>query len=98
LCDAVTDRTDGQALLEQLARANLFILPLDDQGQWYRYHHLFADLLRHYLQQAPPSFLPAVGMTEKGGIANCIAGPRPGMKASRVRRRGDLSHQRRSRF
>ncbi|RIJ91492.1 MAG: helix-turn-helix transcriptional regulator, partial [Candidatus Brocadia sp.] len=56
LCDAVTGRTDSQALLEQLGRANLFILPLDDQGQWYRYHHLFADLLRHYLQQAPPSF------------------------------------------
>ncbi|GIK39986.1 MAG: LuxR family transcriptional regulator [Chloroflexota bacterium] len=69
LCDAVTGRTDSQALLEQLGRANLFILPLDDQGQWCRYHHLFADLLRHYLQQAPPSFLPAVGMTEKGGIA-----------------------------
>ena len=70
LCDAVTGRTDGQALLEQLARANLFILPLDDLGQWYRYHHLFADLLRHYLQQAPPAFLPVVGMTEKGGIAD----------------------------
>ncbi|HXV44143.1 MAG TPA: LuxR C-terminal-related transcriptional regulator [Anaerolineae bacterium] len=69
LCDVVTGRTDSQALLEQLARANLFILPLDDQGQWYRYHHLFADLLRHYLQQAPPAFLPAVGMIEKGGIA-----------------------------
>ncbi len=51
LCDAVTGRSDGQAVLEQLARANLFIIPLDDQGQWYRYHRLFADLLRHHLQQ-----------------------------------------------
>lgn len=70
LCDAVTGRTDSQALLEQLARANLFILPLDDQGQWYRYHHLFADLLRHYLQQPQP--LPRSGgrsMAEKGRIA-----------------------------
>ncbi len=76
LCDAVTGRTDSQALLEQLARANLFILPLDDQGQWYRYHHLFADLLRHYLQQTPPQPLPRSGggargggIYEKGGIA-----------------------------
>jgi LuxR family maltose regulon positive regulatory protein len=69
LCDAVTGRTDSQALLKQLARANLFILPLDDQGQWYRYHHLFADLLRHHLQQGLSSFLPVEGMAEKGGIA-----------------------------
>jgi len=46
LCDAVTGRTDSQALLEKLLTANLFIVPLDDVGQWYRYHHLFADLLR----------------------------------------------------
>ncbi len=68
LCDAVTGRTDSQAMLAHLARANLFVIPLDEQGQWYRYHQLFADLLRHHLQQAPPSLLPAVGMTEKGGI------------------------------
>jgi LuxR family maltose regulon positive regulatory protein len=46
LCDAVTGRTDGHALLERLFSANLFLIPLDDQQQWYRYHHLFADLLR----------------------------------------------------
>lgn len=51
LCDAVTGRNDGAALLEALERANLFVVPLDDQRRWYRYHHLFADLLRQRLQQ-----------------------------------------------
>jgi LuxR family maltose regulon positive regulatory protein len=46
LCDAVTGRSDGRALLEQLFNANLFLIPLDDEQRWYRYHHLFADLLR----------------------------------------------------
>lgn len=46
LCNAVTDRKDSHALLERLLKANLFLVPLDDQGHWYRYHHLFADLLR----------------------------------------------------
>ncbi len=46
LCDAVTGRTDGQQQLEALERANLFVVPLDDQRQWWRYHHLFAEALR----------------------------------------------------
>ncbi len=46
LCNAVTGRTDSHALLERLFNANLFLIPLDDEQQWYRYHHLFADLLR----------------------------------------------------
>jgi LuxR family maltose regulon positive regulatory protein len=46
LCNAVTGRTDGRVLLERLLNANLFLVPLDDEQQWYRYHHLFADLLR----------------------------------------------------
>jgi LuxR family maltose regulon positive regulatory protein len=46
LCDAVTGRSDSKALLRQLDGANLFLVPLDDQRQWYRYHHLFADFLR----------------------------------------------------
>lgn len=47
LCDAVTRHRDSHALLEKLLAANLFILPLDDERLWYRYHHLFADLLRN---------------------------------------------------
>jgi LuxR family maltose regulon positive regulatory protein len=46
LCDAVTGRDDGKAMLDALDRANLFLVALDDQRRWYRYHHLFADVLR----------------------------------------------------
>ncbi|MFN2237585.1 MAG: LuxR C-terminal-related transcriptional regulator, partial [Anaerolineales bacterium] len=49
LCDALTGQKDGQATLEMLDRANLFIVPLDGERRWYRYHHLFADLLRQRL-------------------------------------------------
>ncbi len=52
LCDAVTGGDNGRALLEKLYKANLFLIPLDDNRQWYRYHHLFADLLRTQLQQS----------------------------------------------
>ena len=57
LCDAVrlaeagSDGHDSQAVLEELERANLFVLPLDEERRWYRYHHLFADLLRTTLRQ-----------------------------------------------
>ncbi len=46
LCDALTGGSNGRLLLEQLYNGNLFLIPLDDAQQWYRYHHLFADLLR----------------------------------------------------
>lgn len=56
LCDAVVGSGDqpsgSQAILEYLERANLFIVPLDNRRQWYRYHHLFAGLLRHRLRRA----------------------------------------------
>ncbi len=45
LCDALTGRTDSQAMLRRLERGNLFLIPLDDQREWYRYHQLFADSL-----------------------------------------------------
>ena len=54
LCDAVTGRTGGQVMLEQVERANLFLVPLDEVRGWWRYHHLFADLLRARLQQQQP--------------------------------------------
>jgi LuxR family maltose regulon positive regulatory protein len=50
LCDAVTGRTDGQEMLERLDAADLFLIPLDEERRWWRYHHLFADLLRVRLQ------------------------------------------------
>ncbi len=46
LCDAVTNRDDGRSMLELLERSNLFVVPLDDRRQWWRYHHLFADVLQ----------------------------------------------------
>jgi LuxR family maltose regulon positive regulatory protein len=49
LCDAVTAQHGGTAMLESLERANLFVVPLDDSRRWYRYHHLFADVLRAHL-------------------------------------------------
>ena len=45
-------------MLEALERANLFVVPLDDERGWYRYHHLFAEVLRSHLQQAEPGLLP----------------------------------------
>jgi LuxR family maltose regulon positive regulatory protein len=54
LCDAVTGCTGSQSLLEQVERAGLFLIPLDEVRCWWRYHHLFADLLRARLQQEQP--------------------------------------------
>ena len=54
LCDAVTGRSGGQVMLERVERANLFLVPLDEVRGWWRYHHLFADLLRARLQQQQP--------------------------------------------
>ena len=53
LCDAVTGRAGSQALLEQVEQAGLFLLPLDEARGWWRYHRLFADLLRARLEQEP---------------------------------------------
>ncbi len=52
LCDALTGNNDSQEILESLERANLFLIPLDNERRWYRYHHLFAELLRQRLQQS----------------------------------------------
>ncbi|HEX8993036.1 MAG TPA: LuxR C-terminal-related transcriptional regulator [Anaerolineales bacterium] len=51
LCEAVSGQPDGAARLKQVYQANLFVLPLDDRGEWFRYHQLFADLLRLRLHQ-----------------------------------------------
>ncbi|HEX4898375.1 MAG TPA: hypothetical protein VFV53_08480, partial [Candidatus Limnocylindrales bacterium] len=50
LCDAVTDRDDSAARLVELERSNLLVVPLDTSREWYRYHHLFGDLLLHELE------------------------------------------------
>ena len=60
LCDAVTGRTGGQVMLEQVEQANLFLVPLDEVRSWWRYHHLFADLLRTRLKQEQPGRVAAL--------------------------------------
>ncbi len=69
LCDAVLAKRrnlpadesfSSQAILEHLERSNLFVVPLDDERRWYRYHHLFADLLRQRLRRTRPDLLPAL--------------------------------------
>ena len=58
LCDEVLQRGDSAAILESYARSNLFVIPLDAQGEWYRYHHLFRELLRAVLMRAEPALVP----------------------------------------
>ncbi|MGH7495205.1 MAG: helix-turn-helix transcriptional regulator, partial [bacterium] len=60
LCDAVTGREYGNRVLEALERGNLFVVPLDDQRRWYRYHHLFADVLRAHLMEEQHELVPAL--------------------------------------
>jgi LuxR family maltose regulon positive regulatory protein len=58
LCDAVTELGGGKAMLDALDRGNLFLVPLDDRRRWYRYHHLFADMLQARLLDEQPGQVP----------------------------------------
>jgi LuxR family maltose regulon positive regulatory protein len=60
LCEAVTEQKGSQAMLEALEQANLFVVSLDDERRWYRYHHLFAEVLRSHLFQTQPRLVPAL--------------------------------------
>jgi LuxR family maltose regulon positive regulatory protein len=60
LCDVITERNDSTSLLAELGRANLFIVPLDNNRKWYRYHHLFRDVLRAHLVQEYPEQVPVL--------------------------------------
>ena len=70
LCNAVTQQEDGKEMLDILERSNLFLIPLDDNCQWYRYHHLFADVLQTHLIEAQPQEVPAC----MGGRARGMSG------------------------
>ncbi|HSD85816.1 MAG TPA: AAA family ATPase, partial [Anaerolineae bacterium] len=76
LCEAVTGCHAGQSILKQLYKANIFITPLDDEGHWFRYHRLFADLLQARLRQATsPEALAALHLRasqwyEEAGMVN----------------------------
>jgi LuxR family maltose regulon positive regulatory protein len=83
LCDAVRfgeaeSPSSSQAILERLERANLFLVPLDDERRWYRYHHLFADLLRSRLEQTHPEQVPMLHLRasqwheQNGKIAEAV--------------------------
>jgi LuxR family transcriptional regulator, maltose regulon positive regulatory protein len=60
LCDALTGRTDAQGMLERIDAAGLFLIPLDEERRWWRYHSLFADLLRVRLQHEHRGRVPAL--------------------------------------
>jgi LuxR family maltose regulon positive regulatory protein len=96
LCDAVTGRDGGRAMLEALDRGNLFLVPLDDRRRWYRYHHLFADVLQAHLRDERPEDLPELhrragrwheqhGETAEA-IRHALAAGNPGWAADLVER------------
>jgi LuxR family maltose regulon positive regulatory protein len=58
LCDVVTAQQNSQVMLEYLEHANLFLMPLDDERTWYRYHHLFREVLHHRLRRTSPEQIP----------------------------------------
>ena len=60
LCDAILEQSGSQQMLEQLEHANLFLVSLDGQRHWYRYHALFAEALRHRLEQTQPTLVPSL--------------------------------------
>lgn len=78
LCETVTGRSDARELLENLARENVFVIPLDDEHRWYRYHHLFAEALRARLASRHPDRLGALHkaagqwLAEHGLLADAI--------------------------
>ena len=60
LCDAVMDQEGSAEMLDALSRSNLFLVPLDDEAGWYRFHHVFAQLLRVELERREPGLAPAL--------------------------------------
>jgi LuxR family transcriptional regulator, maltose regulon positive regulatory protein len=99
LCDAVTGRGDGQAMLELVERASLFLVPLDQVRGWWRFHQLFADLLRVRLHKERPDRVPllhrnAAVWLEAHGLADeavrhALAAGDPGWAARLVERHAD---------
>ena len=70
LCDAVLETTGSVQRLETLERSNRFVIPLDRRGEWYRYHHLFGELLRNELERTEPDVVAALNAR---AMAWCIA-------------------------
>jgi LuxR family transcriptional regulator, maltose regulon positive regulatory protein len=74
LCDVVLETTGSAQTLETVGRANGFVVRLDRRGEWYRYHHLFAELLRNELERREPEVVPALNAR---AMAWCIANGLP---------------------
>ncbi len=66
LCDVVRGTTASRRLLEGAEHANLFLIPLDERREWYRYHHLFADVLRRDLEETEPESVPVLHLRASG--------------------------------
>ncbi|MEI2610508.1 MAG: LuxR C-terminal-related transcriptional regulator [Candidatus Promineifilaceae bacterium] len=66
LCDSVTGQPGGQSRLDTLQRGNFFLIPLDDRRHWYRYHHLFADVLQMHLKAEQPGQVPVLHRRASG--------------------------------
>ena len=89
LCDAVTRGSDGKAVLELLDRSNLFVVRLDDNRHWYRYHHLFADVLRAHLLEERPDDVPELHR-RAGDWYDASGEPVPAVRHALAA--GDLEH------
>ncbi len=89
LCDAVLGIDGAAGSLEDLARSNAFVVPLDDHREWYRYHHLFSHLLRAELKRRHPELLPVYLRRAAGW---CEAHGSPGLAFAYAYESGDLAH------
>jgi LuxR family transcriptional regulator, maltose regulon positive regulatory protein len=74
LCDAVLETSGGAATLAELERSNLLLVPLDRRGRWYRYHHLFRDVLLAELERLEPGIMPTL---RRRAAAWCVRHDRP---------------------
>ncbi|GAA2119704.1 LuxR C-terminal-related transcriptional regulator [Nocardioides bigeumensis] len=93
LCDAVSGGTGGAKMLESLERRNLFVVPLDAQRRWYRYHHLFADVLRSHLLAERPEQVAQLHRRASGWFAEAgepVAAVRHALAAGDADRAADL--------
>ena len=69
LCEAVLDLPGSRATLADLAKSNLLLVPLDRQGEWYRYHHLFRDMLLAELERREPGLVPVLRRRAAGWLS-----------------------------
>jgi LuxR family maltose regulon positive regulatory protein len=78
LCDAITESQDSQAMLIRLEKSNMFLVPMDEERRWYRYHHLFSDMLQARLKNIDPEIIPTLHgkaftwYMENGHLSNAL--------------------------